>query len=67
LTRTPGTQAKPKRQQDVDEFAIAASHQSIKRGMCRTTWSERLSFLVSDDAAFVTGQTIYVDGGHVRT
>ncbi|MER5755875.1 hypothetical protein [Streptomyces sp. NPDC002088] len=26
-----------------------------------------LSFLVSDDAAFVTGQTLFVDGGLVRS
>jgi len=25
-----------------------------------------MSFLTSDDAAFVTGQTLYVDGGMVR-
>jgi len=65
LTRTPGTQAKPKRQ-DIDEFAMAASHQSIKRGMVPGDLVGTLSFLVSDDAGFVTGQTIYVDGGHVR-
>jgi len=26
-----------------------------------------VSFLTSDDAAFITGQTINVDGGRVRT
>jgi NAD(P)-dependent dehydrogenase (short-subunit alcohol dehydrogenase family) len=26
-----------------------------------------VSFLTSDDAAFITGQTLYVDGGKVRT
>ena len=66
LTRTPGTEAKPKRNPAVDEFAMAASHQSIKRGMTPGDLVGTLSFLVSDDAAFVTGQTIYVDGGHVR-
>jgi NAD(P)-dependent dehydrogenase (short-subunit alcohol dehydrogenase family) len=66
LTRTPGTEAKPAARQGIDEFSIAASHQSIKRGMLPGDLVGTLSFLVSDDAAFVTGQTIYVDGGHVR-
>ena len=69
LTRTPGTSgrnAKPGAQEGVDEFAMAASHQSIKRGMTPGDLVGTLSFLASDDAAFITGQTIYVDGGHVR-
>lgn len=66
LTRTPGTEAKPKKNSAIDEFAMAASHQSIKRGMTPGDLVGTLSFLVSDDAAFITGQTLYVDGGHVR-
>lgn len=69
LTRTPGTagrNVKPGGPENVDEFAIAASHQSIKRGMVPGDLVGTLSFLASDDAALVTGQTIYVDGGHVR-
>jgi 3-oxoacyl-[acyl-carrier protein] reductase/(S)-1-phenylethanol dehydrogenase len=69
LTRTPGTTgrpAKPGGPKNADEFAIAASHQSIKRSMVPEDLAGTLSFLVSDDAALITGQTIYVDGGHVR-
>ena len=69
LTRTPGTvghEAKPGGPENVDEFAIAASHQSIKRSMVPDDLVGTLSFLASEDAALISGQTIYVDGGHVR-
>jgi NAD(P)-dependent dehydrogenase (short-subunit alcohol dehydrogenase family) len=69
LTRTPGTawrNAKPGGPENVDDFAISASHQSIKRSMVPDDLVGTLSFLTSDDAALITGQTIYVDGGHVR-
>jgi NAD(P)-dependent dehydrogenase (short-subunit alcohol dehydrogenase family) len=69
LTRTPGTvgrEAKPGGPENADEFAIAASHQSIKRSMVPDDLVGTLSFLASEDAALISGQTIYVDGGHVR-
>ena len=46
-----------------DEFEAAASHQSIKRGLVPEDLIGTLSFLTSDDAAFITGQTLYVNGG----
>jgi NAD(P)-dependent dehydrogenase (short-subunit alcohol dehydrogenase family) len=69
LVRTPGTIGRsvaPGGLEGVDEFAIAAGHQAIKRSMTPVDLVGTLSFLVSNDAAFVTGQTIYVDGGSVR-
>jgi NAD(P)-dependent dehydrogenase (short-subunit alcohol dehydrogenase family) len=66
LTRTPGTITKRKRDPSVDEFAMAAAHQPVNQGMVPEDLVGTLSFLVSDDAKFVTGQTLYVDGGHVR-
>jgi NAD(P)-dependent dehydrogenase (short-subunit alcohol dehydrogenase family) len=44
---------------------LAASHQSIKRGLVPGDLVGTLSFLTSDDAAFITGQTLYVNGGAV--
>jgi NAD(P)-dependent dehydrogenase (short-subunit alcohol dehydrogenase family) len=66
LTRTPGTIGRRKRPgvaADADEFAQAASRQSIKRGLVPDDLVGTLSFLVSDDAAMITGQTIIVNGG----
>jgi len=64
LTRTPGTMVAghtgPAR------FAMVASLQAIKRNEEPDDLVGTLSFLTSDDAAFVTGQTLYVDGGWVR-
>ena len=46
---------------------------SIKRPVLSTVMSllivlvGAISFLTSDDAAFITGQTLNVDGGRVRT
>src|SRR5262249_13991987 len=45
-----------------DEFEAAAGHQSIKRGLMPEDLVGTLSFLTSDDAAFITGQTLYVNG-----
>ena len=48
------------------EFAYFAQFQAIKRGEEPDDLVGAMSFLTSDDAAFITGQTIYVDGGKAR-
>ncbi len=50
-----------------EEFAALAARASDPRNRrCLRTSCGTMSFLTSDDAAFVTGQTLYVDGGMVR-
>jgi NAD(P)-dependent dehydrogenase (short-subunit alcohol dehydrogenase family) len=66
LVRTPGTIGRRKRPgvpADADEFAQIASRQSIKRGLVPDDLVGTLSFLTSDDAAMITGQTFTVNGG----
>jgi len=60
LTRTPGT---------VGLFGPTDAFigtQAIKRQQVPEDLLGALSFLVSDDAAFISGQTLPVDGGVVR-
>jgi NAD(P)-dependent dehydrogenase (short-subunit alcohol dehydrogenase family) len=65
LTRTQGTlQTNPR---DDARFAMVANAQAIKRTEVPEDLVGTLSYLTSDDAAFVTGQTINVDGGWVRS
>jgi NAD(P)-dependent dehydrogenase (short-subunit alcohol dehydrogenase family) len=70
LTRTPGALARPPRaglaSMD-EEFAAVADMQAIKRGEVTDDLVGAIAFLTSDDAAFITGQTLNVDGGRVRT
>jgi len=70
LTRTPGTLARAPRaglaSMD-EEYAAVANLQAIKRGEVPEDLVGALSFLTSDDAAFMTGQTLNVDGGRVRS
>ena len=47
-------------------FDVMASMQAIKRVQVPADLVGTLSFLVSDDAAFITGQTIVVDGGVIK-
>ena len=47
-------------------FDVVASMQSIRRTQMPDDLSGVMSFLVSDDARFITGQTLVVDGGLVR-
>jgi (S)-1-phenylethanol dehydrogenase len=61
LVRTPSTEAGPE-----IFFKIVRQMQAIKRVQEPADLVGTLAFLVSDDAAFVTGQTFYVDGGLVR-
>jgi NAD(P)-dependent dehydrogenase (short-subunit alcohol dehydrogenase family) len=41
--------------------------QAIKRVEVPDDLGGAVSFLTSDDAAFITGQTLNVDGGRVRS
>lgn len=43
------------------------SHQTIKRPSVPSDAANALAFLVSDDADFITGQILHVDGGFSRT
>jgi NAD(P)-dependent dehydrogenase (short-subunit alcohol dehydrogenase family) len=61
LVRTPGTASGP-----AEFFEIVPQLQAIKRVEEPEDLVGTLAFLVSDDAAFMTGQTIWVDGGLVR-
>ena len=65
LTRTQGTlQTNPR---DDARFAMVANNQAIKRTAVPEDLVGTLAYLTSDDAAFLTGQTLYVDGGWVRS
>lgn len=64
LVRTPGTLAGPQEEMGLFETVVAA--QAIKRETRPEHLAGALSFLASDDAAMVTGQTLPVDGGLVR-
>ncbi len=69
LTRTPGTEAREEIAGGMSKeefFAAYANMQAIKRVQQVSDLVGVVSFLASDDAAFVTAQTIYVDGGLVR-
>ena len=69
LTRTPGTLAQkiPGGMSNDALFDLMANMQSIKRGEVATDLAGAISFLASDDAAFITGQTLYVNGGLTRS
>ena len=69
LTRTPGAMKRGPRPGDADmeqAFVNNARRQAIPRGMTPDDLTGTLSYLTGDDAAFVTGQTFYVNGGLVR-
>jgi NAD(P)-dependent dehydrogenase (short-subunit alcohol dehydrogenase family) len=70
LTRSPGTIARKPRPAFAtmdDEFRAVATLQAIKRPEVPDDLVGAVSFLTSDDAAFMTGQTLNVDGGRVRS
>lgn len=62
VVRTPGVASLPE-----EGFAALAQMQTIKRTEVPTDLAGTAAFLASDDAAFITAQTIYVDGGLVRS
>jgi NAD(P)-dependent dehydrogenase (short-subunit alcohol dehydrogenase family) len=47
-------------------FLVYANNQAIKRVQSVSDIVGVVSFLASEDAVFVTAQTIYVNGGLVR-
>ncbi|GAB3009329.1 3-oxoacyl-ACP reductase FabG [Streptomyces pseudoechinosporeus] len=62
LVRTATTEAGP-----AELFEAAPQAQAIRRVEVPEDLTGTLSFLVSDDAVFITGQTLFVDGGLVRS
>lgn len=64
LVRSKGTTEGP--HDELGLFDMVAGAQSIKRTQQPSDLVGTVSFLVSDDAAFLTGQTLVVDGGFVR-
>jgi NAD(P)-dependent dehydrogenase (short-subunit alcohol dehydrogenase family) len=48
-----------------EEFELVAQSQAIKRVEVADDLIGTASYLTSDDAAFVTGQTINVNGGRI--
>jgi NAD(P)-dependent dehydrogenase (short-subunit alcohol dehydrogenase family) len=71
LTRTPGATARAPRSgfatMDAEFEAVAQQFQAIKRVEVPEDLVGTVSYLTSDDAAFITGQTLNVDGGRVRS
>jgi (S)-1-phenylethanol dehydrogenase len=68
-TRTPGTESRkeiPGGMSQEEFFVAYANMQAIKRVQTVSDLVGVVSFLASEDAIFVTAQTIYVNGGLVR-
>lgn len=64
LTRTEGTTKGP--HEELGLFEFTQNLQAIHRTGTPADLAGAVSFLASDDAAFITGQTLAVDGGLVR-
>jgi len=64
LVRSQGTSQGP--HDELGLFEFVAQGQAIKRTEEPADLVGAISFLTSDDAAFITGQTLCVDGGWVR-
>ena len=64
LVRSKGTIEGP--HEEMGLFDMLAQAQAIKRTQLPADLVGALSFLASDDAAFITGQTLVVDGGWMR-
>lgn len=70
LTRTPGTMNRkeaPLGGPSQDPFELTMAHQAIKHSLVPEDHCGMMSFLASDDAALITGQTFYLDAGQIRS
>jgi len=69
IVKTEGLVARtPAGGPSVDEIIkLVVSMQTIKRPSTPTDAANALSFLVSEDAGFITGQILHVDGGFSRS
>ena len=66
LIKTPGAVESTKTSYGDDIFELVAKSQPIDRVQTPDDLVGVVSFLASEDARFVTGQTLSVDGGRVR-
>jgi NAD(P)-dependent dehydrogenase (short-subunit alcohol dehydrogenase family) len=68
LTRTPGTLARKDWGGTAPDtfFKIAAEHNPMRRFGAPDDLVGAMAFLTSDDAAYFTGQTLFVNGGLTR-
>jgi NAD(P)-dependent dehydrogenase (short-subunit alcohol dehydrogenase family) len=69
LVQTPTTmhrEAGPGGMSPSDEAALIAEMQAVKRPELPDDLVGAMAFLTSDDARFITAQTLFVDGGLVR-
>lgn len=64
LTRSHGTETGPHEELGIFDMVLAA--QAIKRTGRPQDLAGMVSFLASDEAGFITGQTILIDGGAAR-
>jgi NAD(P)-dependent dehydrogenase (short-subunit alcohol dehydrogenase family) len=71
LVATPSTEKRdppvPSGMTEAEEFELLSGMQAIHRTERPEDLCGALAFLTSDESAFITGQTYYVDGGLVRT
>jgi NAD(P)-dependent dehydrogenase (short-subunit alcohol dehydrogenase family) len=64
LTRSHGTESGPHEELGIFDMAILA--QAIKRTRRPEDLAGMVSFLASEEAGFITGQTVLIDGGAAR-
>lgn len=64
----PGLTATENAMRDIPEehFALVRSRQAVPRTGLPTETAAAVAFLVSDEASFISGQTLLVDGGESR-
>lgn len=69
VVTTPGflKHARPQGSSPEEVVELVVAQQTIKRESKPEDLANMLAFLVSEDANFITGQILHVDGGFTRT